>query len=211
MSKPAPTRSALFERVTSPAVLNQIGIVSEAIWTAWSLRRRPRTSGQVFRRALVSGALGQGAALAATAAGGKAVSSATLIEPIDAYRGPVGDVPVRIATDWDADPVLTTAHGRLVVVAGPHYERLSGTEQETQYRRAVEHHLDPMIGLGLVAATASLNYGLSRLFVGGRPKVSRARSAMLGAALALGGAGLTAASRQVNTRRRQTRVAAERR
>lgn len=204
------TRSAIIERITAPSFLNQVGMVADAAWTAVQARRRPRASGQFLRRALVSGAIGQGSILAVRASSAAALQGSVLIEPLSGFKGPVGDVPVRIAQSWESEPSVLQVNQRLAVVAGPDFEKLSRADQEKAYHRAVTDYRDPAVAVGLVGATAALSYGAHRLLVAGRGDVSRRRGALLGLALTAGTAGLQLLAAQVSTRRRQARVASER-
>ncbi len=206
-----PRRSSpLIQNLTSPAVLSQASAVLEAGWMAWGIYRKPRTSGALMRRVLLSGVVVQAAQYAQQQTAQQNLSGVALLEPLDAYKGPAGDVPVRISQTWEDEPRVHTVAGRLVVVAGTGYEKLSQGDQERAYRDALDAHSDPIEALTGVAVSAVLRYGVHRAMVGGRTDVSKKRSLMMAATLAAAEAGLRLASREIAARRRHARVARER-
>lgn len=202
--------SLLLEKLTSPQVMSQASRALDSAWAAWSLHRKPRTSGAVLRRALVSAGLTQGATFAASQSGRAQLAHQALVEPLDGFRGPVGDVPVRISPTWEAGPTVTEFNGKLVMVVGPDYEKLDRAAQEELYRTTLHAWVPPRTALALGLGAAVSRAALHRGIIGRRGKVSKGRSAALAAVMTAAELGLYAAARRFTTQRRQARVAAER-
>lgn len=202
--------SSLLATLTSPLVLERTATLADSAWTAWSLRRKPKGSAAVLRRSLVSAALTQSAAIAGVTAGRQALAGEALREPLVGYRGPVGEVPVRVSATWQDLPTVTTVNDKLVMVVGTDFETLPEAEQEKQYRAALRSWFPPSTMLALGAGAALMRAALHRGIIGSRSSVSKRRSA--GLALAMAGAELAlhSVARQVTTRQRQARVARER-
>lgn len=203
-------RTSLLKNLTTPAALTVITSIGEAALAAWALRRKPRTSAAVARRALFSEGLMQGSVLAAAASTRSALTGEVLVAPIDAYRGPVGDVPLLIGQGWETAPTVTTVNDKLIMVAGPDYEKLSRAEQEAQYRRALHEYFPASTTLALVGGAALSRGVLHRALIGTRASVSKKRSTTLAFALMGAEAAIYAAARQITAQRRVARVARER-
>lgn len=204
------SRPRLLDTLTSPRFLAPASSALDSAFAAWNLRRKPRTSAAVLRRALVSTALTQGATIAGVQGARSSLAGQALVEPLSGFRGPVGDVPVRIAAEWIGSPMVTTVNDKLVMVAGPDYEKLTRAEQEKQYRSAVHSWLPPAAAVALGAGAAVSRSVLHRGLVGRRTTVSKGRATALALAMTGAEAALYAGARAVLARRRQERVARER-
>lgn len=204
------SRPRILDTLTSPRFLAPASSALDSAFAAWSMRRKPRSSGAVLRRALISTALTQGATIAGVQGARAALADQGVVEPLTGFRGPVGDVPVRIAAEWTGSPMVTTVNDKLVVVAGPDYETLTRAEQEKQYHQALHSWFPPVAAVALGAGAALSRSALHRGIVGRRTTVSRARATALALTMTGAEAALYAGARAVLARRRQDRVARER-
>lgn len=202
--------SAVLDKLTSPQTLTTASRALETVWAAWSLQRKPRNSASVLRRALVSAGVGQAATLAAISGGRALAAQHPLVDPVDGFRGPVGDVPVKVSPQWEGGPVVTEADGALVMLVGPEYEHLDRAEQEKQYHATLHGWFPPSTALALGVGGALSRAALHRVVVGTRGQVSKRRTTALAAAMTAADLALQAAARRVTTRRRQARLAAAR-
>ncbi|MGN0063984.1 MAG: hypothetical protein ACI379_07055 [Nocardioides sp.] len=192
-----------------PATLTTVGTVADGAATAWGVRRKPRSSAAVLRRALWMTAATQAGVVAQQVGARAAFGRGELVAPQSNFTPLTGEVPLRVMPTWTSEPRVVVAQGSMVVLAGPEFDLLPPAEQQTQYRRALATHVDTPTLLGLAAVRAGLAYGAHRVLVGTRTELSRGRTAAFAATLVLTEAGLGLGARRLSAARRTKRVRAE--
>lgn len=199
-------KNTVLNRITSPALVVPVTLALDAISSALSVRRKPRSSKVVLRKALVGGSLSLGSQLATSAGMKMKVTTESLRPPRMGFAGVPGDIPVRISPSWEGTPAAIEADGLLVVVAGPDFEEQNIAAQHTMYQQALASYMDPMTAAGLVAARGVLRFGAHRAIVGSRAGLGARRTAAYGLILLAGESALLYGTRKVSDVRRRARA-----